>query len=227
MKKRITSILAAFTLVSALMTGCGGTAATNSAAVPEAEAVEEANGPEEEEGYYGPEDFVQAQSGKTEFTDYEDVIANLKDGQGYAYIQVYGYDGDVLAVSESVFLADHSASDAVFYAMQDGKPKSLGIIAGNGSAFPLRIEDGIIYAGDNHNYETYFMINSGGSPGIMAKAVVSDNIDGDGSFSGFLREDNNFDNDKDFTGGQEEFDALIADRESKPIMEFTIVGTQN
>ena len=249
MKKKIVSILVAFTVVSALMTGCGGTAAANGAAAPEAEAAGEAvpeeAAPEEaaeateeavseeaevpageEDGYYGPEDFVQEQSGKTEFTDYEDVIANLKDGQGYAYIQVYGYDGDVLAVSDSVFLADHSASDATLYAMQDGKPKSLGIVAGNGSAYPLRLADGIIYSGDNHNYETYFMTTSGGIPGIMAKDVVSDGIDGDGSFSGFLREDNTFDNDKDFTGGQEEFDALIKDRESKPIIEFTIVGAQ-
>ena len=231
------------------MTGCGGTAAANGAAAPEAEAagevVPEEAAPEEaaeateeavseeaevpageEDGYYGPEDFVQEQSGKTEFTDYEDVIANLKDGQGYAYIQVYGYDGDVLAVSDSVFLADHSAADATLYAMQDGKPKSLGIVAGNGSAYPLRLADGIIYSGDNHNYETYFMTTSGGIPGIMAKDVVYDGIDGDGSFGGFLREDNNFDNDKDFTGGQEEFDALIKDRESKPIIEFTIVGAQ-
>ena len=249
MKKKIVSILVAFTVVSAFMTGCGGTAAANGAAAPEAEAAGEAvpeeAAPEEaaeateeavseeaevpageEDGYYGPEDFVQEQSGKTEFTDYEDVIANLKDGQGYAYIQVYGYDGDVLAVSDSVFLADHSAADATLYAMQDGKPKSLGIVAGNGSAYPLRLADGIIYSGDNHNYETYFMNTSGGIPGIMAKDVVSDGINGDGSFSGFLREDNNFDNDKDFTGGQEEFDALIKDRESKPIIEFTIVGAQ-
>ena len=253
MKKRIVSILAAFTVVSALMTGCGGTAVANGVAASEAEAAEEAVteeakesaegepaeevkteeataeaevSAEEEEGYYGPEDFVQEQSGKTEFTDYEDVIANLKDGQGYAYIQVYGYDGDVLAVSDTVFLADHSAADAAFYAMQDGKPKSLGVVAGNGSSFPLRIADGIIYAGDNHNYETYFMNTSGGIPGIMAKDVVYDGIDGDGSFGGFLREDNTFGNDKDFTGGQEEFDALIKDRESKPIIEFTIVGAQ-
>ena len=254
MKKKIVSMLVAFTVVSALMTGCGGTAAANGAAAPEAaeeavteeaaeaaeeaapeeaaEATEEAVSEEaevpagEEDGYYGPEDFVQEQSGKTEFTDYEDVIANLKDGQGYAYIQVYGYDGDVLAVSDSVFLADHSAADATLYAMQDGKPKSLGIVAGNGSAYPLRIADGIIYSGDNHNYETYFMNTSGGIPGIMAKDVVYDGIDGDGSFGGFLREDNTFGNDKDFTGGQEEFDALIKDRESKPIIEFTIVGAQ-
>ena len=239
MKRKIISSILAMIMAGGLVTGCTGTGTVGNTASPAAETAEaseasmsaeeaEATGetPETEDGYDEPEDFVQEQSGKKEFADYDDVINNLKDGQGYALIKVYGYDGDVLAVSDSVFLADHSAADAAFYAMYNGKPKSLGIIAGNGSAFPLRIGDGIIYAGDNHNYESYFMGNAGGIPGIMAKDVVSDGIDGDGSFSGFLREDNNYDNDKDFTGGQAEFDALMAEKESKPVIEFTIVGDE-
>ena len=42
-------------------------------------------------------------------------------------------------------------------------------------------------------------------------------------FSGFTREKNTFEDVTDYTGGQEEFDKLIEERENKPIVEFTIV----
>ena len=191
------------------------------------EAAEGAEGEEfgEDEEYEGPSDFLQEQSGIIDFASFDEAISNLKDGQGYATIKVYGYDGDILAVSDSVFLADHSAADASLYAMVDGKAHFLGVVTGNGSAFPLRLgSDGIIYCGDNHTYESDFMNNSGGIPGIMIKDYVYDGIDNGGEFGGFLREENTFDNDKDFTGGQKEFDAMIAEREKQPILEFTLVG---
>ena len=237
MRKKIISSILSFTMVSALMAGCTGAGSAGNTAAPAAETAEAsetalteeeaaATGetPETEDGYEGPEDFLQDQSGKLEFKDFDEVISCLKDGQGYAYIKVYGYDGDVLAVAEQVFLADHSAPEASLYAMKDGKPHCMGLVTGNGSAYPLRLADGIIYGGDNHNYQTYFLSESAGFPGIMQKDLVYDGIDSDGKFGGFMRDDNVFDKDKDFTGGQEEFDALIAERESKPIIEFTIIG---
>ena len=237
MRKKIIASILSFTMVSALMAGCAGAGSAGNTAAPAAETAEAsetalteeeaaATGetPETEDGYEGPEDFLQDQSGKLEFKDFDEVISCLKDGQGYAYIKVYGYDGDVLAVAEQVFLADHSAPEASLYAMKDGKPHCMGLVTGNGSAYPLRLADGIIYGGDNHNYQTYFLSESAGFPGIMQKDLVYDGIDSDGKFGGFMRDDNVFDKDKDFTGGQEEFDALIAERESKPIIEFTIIG---
>jgi len=255
MKKNKIGTLIALTTVCAMLFGCGG-AGTTAADAPEkadqptaaaaAEGAEtesagtesaatESSGTNEvtqeeldqpEEEYNLPEDFVQDQSGKLEFKDFDEIISCLKDGQGYAYIKVYGYDGDVLAVAEQVFLADHSAPEASLYAMKDGKPHCMGMVVGNGSAYPLRLADGIIYGGDNHNYDTYFLSESAGFPGIMQKDAVYDGIDSDGKFGGFMRDENVFDKDKDFTGGQKEFDALIAERESKPVIEFTIIGEE-
>ena len=171
-------------------------------------------------GDYGPEDFLQEQSGKTSFESLDEVKAALKMGQGYAYIKLKGSDEDVLAVTDLVFEADHSAAEASLYRVSDGKVKHLGIVTGNGSAYPLRLSDGVIYAGDNHSYYTYFL--SGDNGALMYKDSVEDGINyGTNEFSGFLREDNSFDS-TDFTGGQEEFDTLLSEREKKPIIEFTV-----
>lgn len=175
-----------------------------------------------EDGYDGPADFVQEQSGKTEFKDFDDVIANLKQGQGYATINLYGYDGDILAVAETVFEADHSAPEASLYVDIGSGAKQLTLVSGNGSAYPLRIADGILYGGDNHNYESYFAYENEERVGVMAKDYVSDG-DGAGQYTGFLREDNTYDNDKEFTGGQKEFEDMLAKRDKCPVIEFTVV----
>ncbi len=167
---------------------------------------------------FGYEDFLQEQAGRTEFTDFDDIISCLTEGQGYAYIKVYGCDDDILAVSPLVFEADHSSNEMSLYRMQEGRPVQISSVYGNGSAYPLRLEDGIIYAGDNHTYETFFMSEDGG---LMYKDSIDDGVNsGSGEFTGFTREENVYEN-NDFTGGQEEFDRLIKERDSKPIIEFT------
>ena len=168
------------------------------------------------------EDFLQEQSGKTSFESYDEVIAALTSGQGYAYIKLDGSDEDVLAVTDLVFEADHSAYEISIYGKPEGQVKQLGLVSGNGSSYPLRLEDGVIYAGDNHNYETYFLSDQVGS--IMMKDYISDGVDsGTNEFTGFTREKNSLDEATDFTGGQEEFDKLITERDKKPVIEFTVV----
>ncbi len=175
----------------------------------------------EEDDYPFPEDFVQEQSGKLEFKDYDEIISCLKPGQGYAYVRVYGSNEDCLAVAELVFEADNTAGEASLYGMRDGKPVFMGVVTGNGSAYPVRIEDGIIYCGDNHRYESFFLTRDGG--GLMQKDYVEDGVNfGSDEFSGFLRETNDFDNTEDFTGGQEALDKLIEEREKKPAITFTM-----
>ncbi|MBQ4205675.1 MAG: F0F1 ATP synthase subunit gamma [Bacteroidales bacterium] len=58
----------------------------------------------------------------------------------------------------------------------------------------------------------------------LMKDYVDDGVnDGTGEFTGFLRESNDFDHDTDFTGSQKDFEAMLSDRESKPVIEFTVV----
>lgn len=169
-----------------------------------------------------PSDFLQEQAGTTSFDSYDDVIAALTKGQGYAYIKLIGSDEEVLAVTDLVFEADHSAYEASIYGMPGGKVTQLGSVFGNGSAYPLRVSDGILYSGDNHTYETYFLVE--GAEALMMKDSVSDGVNsGSNAFSGFTRETNSFDDTTDFAGGEKEFNQLISDRDNKPIIEFTVV----
>ncbi len=170
-----------------------------------------------------PSDFVQEQSGKTSFDSYDDVIAALTPGQGYAYIELKGSDEKLLAVTDLVFEADHTAYEASIYGILDGKVSQLSVVTGAGSSYPLRVEDGILYSGSNHSYETYFISAEYG--GLMMKDSISDGVDtGTNEFSGFTREENTFDAPTtDYTGSQEEFDKLLAERENKKAIEFTVV----
>ena len=168
------------------------------------------------------DDFVQEQSGKTSFDSYDDVIAALTSGQGYAYIKLMGSDEEILAVTDLVFEADKSAYEVSIYGKLNGEVKQLGTVTGNGSSYPLRLADGVLYAGGNHSYETYFLAEDTGA--LMMKDYITDGVDaGSNEFSGFTRETNSFDSDSDFTGGQEEFDKLLSEREEKPVIEFTVV----
>ena len=170
-----------------------------------------------------PADFLQEQSGIVSFATYDDVIAALQPGQGYAYIKLTGSDEEVLAVTDLVFEADHSAYEISVYAKPNGKVSQVGNVSGNGSAYPLRLEDGILYAGDNHSYETYFLSKEYVS--LMMKDYVSDGVNaGSNELTGFTREKNSFDDETtDFTGTQEDFENLLQERDKKPVIEFTIV----
>ncbi len=167
----------------------------------------------------GPMDFVQEQSGKLEFSDYDEIIGYLKPGQGYAILQI-GDDANVLAVAENVNKDDHTADSASCYVMKEEKPIEVGYVIANG--IPLRIKDGVVYGGDKDSYEANFLNPTG--DGIMAKAYVyRSDVDGKTEYGGFLRETNDFDHDQDFEGGEEEFNALIEERDQAPVIEFTIV----
>lgn len=248
-KKMICLILGAMVSVLA---GCAGTAgagapsaqpaaaeeAASEEVKPDAEVPAEETAPEQEaetaeetaseeepmdvDASDFPEDFVQNQSGVIDFADFDELISYLKPGQGYAYLKLDGSDSDALAVTETVFEADNTSSDISIYGMRDGRVRFLGAVSGNGSAFPVRYADGIVYGGDNHTVDSLFLVAE--DMIIMQKDYVADGInDGSNEFSGFTREEPVFDKDVDFTGGQKEFDALVADRDSKPAITFTVV----
>ncbi len=169
-----------------------------------------------------PSDFLQDETGILSFDSYDDVIAALSKGEGYAYIKLAGVDDEFLAITPLVFEADNSAYEVSIYGKFDGTITQLANIYGNGSAYPVRYEDGILYAGDNHTYETYFASKEYGS--VMPKDYISDGVaTGTDEITGFTREVNNFEDTTDYTGTLEDFQKLLEEREKKPIVEFTVV----
>lgn len=165
----------------------------------------------------GPTDFVQYQSGRMEFKDYDDVISCLTPGQGYTKVKLVGSDEEILALAEEPDAAGN-AKEVLFYTMKDGAPYQLGYVMGD----PVRLADGLAYGGNEQNYEVSFLTPDGDA--IMMKAAIyEDTSSGTATYGGFMRETNSFDSDKDFTGGADEFANLIKERDSKPAIEFTIV----
>jgi hypothetical protein len=187
---------------------------------PESDFPEGSGGPVGDEEYTGPSDFLQEQSGKTEFKDYDEIVSLLKSGQGYVYMKLKGSDDDILAITEKV-ADDGSASDASVYGKFEGKLQELTNVGGYGE-YPLRLDEGILYAGDADNYESYFISKEYGSI-MMKDYVMRGEDDGKVEYTGFLRPTNDFDHDKNFIGGEAEFEEMIKERDLKPIVEFTKV----
>lgn len=187
---------------------------------PKSDFPEGSDGPVGDEEYDGPSDFLQEQSGKTEFKDYDEIVSLLTSGQGYAYIKLKGSDDDILAITEKV-ADDGSASDASVYGKFEGKLQELTNVGGYGE-YPLRLDEGILYAGDADNYESYFISKEYGSI-MMKDYVMRGEDDGKVEYTGFLRPTNDFDHDKNFIGGEAEFEEMIKERDLKPVLEFTKV----
>ena len=227
MKKNIIALFSGIMVLT--LAGCGGSA--DAAAVdagPVEEASEEFEIPDEltdVDDSDSPADFLQLQSGVVRFKDYDEVISYLEPGQGYAYLQAYDSEDMALAIAENVSPEDKTAGQISVYGMRNGEPFFRGVVTGKDPGYPVRYADGIIYAGDDHLIDTVYMVVEDHDMSIMQKDFISDGkYDGSNGFHGFTRTGPVFDNDEDFTGGQEEFDAFTAEREKIPVVTFTIVG---
>lgn len=174
---------------------------------------------EDNDPYFdGPEDFLQNQSGKSFFESFDDAVSCLEKGQGYAILKD-NKGNEYLLVAEKV--TDGKAGEAAVYTMKDGQVKNIGNTMGGEDLTALRFEDGILYDGNRHVYGAYYI--DAAYPMCM-QAYVSDGSDYDnGEMTGFYRTECNYDSVVDFTGGQEEFDKLLAERDDKAVLEFTVV----
>ncbi len=167
--------------------------------------------------------FVEEVAGKTEFESYDEVISYLKKGQGYAYIQLKGYNGDVLALAENVYKdkGKNLAIDVALYGEVDGVVKNLGNVSSAGTAYPVAVQDGAIFACNHHSYEVYFVNPEG--DGLMMKDCIHEeyNENGNATYIGFTRETNSFDNDVEFTGGEAEYKKYWENYFAATLLDFT------
>lgn len=80
---------------------------------------------------------------------YEDLIGQLQSNNAYAYINVNGYDGELLAVAEFAFTLDEDHENAAIYANiygeKDGQVELIGEVATGDTAHPIACENGILY----------------------------------------------------------------------------------
>lgn len=99
------------------------------------------------------------------YGSYDEIISGLPEGAGYAYIKLNGYEGDILAVCSATYEDEgtNCSIDATLYAENNGKAELLASVQTGGTAYPVTVEDGILY----YNTRTQF-----------AQADVTKNEDG-------------------------------------------------
>lgn len=141
-----------------------------------------------------PNSFVEEAAGVTSFSSYEEVIENLKPGQGYAYINMNGYDGDLLAITDGLYdygEGKMASMDVVVYAKQDDKVVYVTGAYSSGTAYPISIsKEGYLMSGGNHEVAADSFAQDTGSVMMMFSVYETFDENGDATYGGFYREKN-------------------------------------
>ena len=178
--------------------------------------------PKEEETVM--DSFVEEAAGKTEFESYEEIISYLKKDQGYTKLKLKGYEGEVLAVTDYIYTDKQTNCSirASIYGKVGDVVKCLGNVDTNGTAYPLAIGEGALYACHSHLYQVYYVTPDG--DGLMLKDCIEEYAEQDTpTYIGFTRESNSFDDTVDFTGGEKEYEEYWKNYYAATPINFTVV----
>ena len=153
------------------------------------------------------------------FTD----IVDKSLGNGQAYANVTLDNTDVLLLSDDAFEFDGSAeavSAEVFY-YNEGTPAYAGFVRSGGSANPLMINDGKLYAA-GHHYVGKFTMTDGK---LVIAAEAFETFDADGSPAYHYDSDDGGDyTNLDQDSAKKAFDDLFAEYMEGEIIKFSIVN---
>ncbi|MGN0280196.1 MAG: hypothetical protein ACI4C4_12670 [Lachnospiraceae bacterium] len=180
-----------------------------------------------EQADYIPNSFVEEFAGKNTFESYDEVIGFLQPGQAYAYIEMYGYDGKVLLVTENTFVDGDGktvAMQAGAYALIEDEVWYVTAASSDGTARPLAVKDGILMEAEQHGVSGYFFVPEGDA--VMAKFSVYESFDAEGNveYGGFVRQTNSFDeSDETWISTEEEYQNCYEEYLSATPIEFTVV----
>lgn len=181
---------------------------------------------EDGEEFY-PNDFLQEKTGKDTFASFDEMIAQIEGDEAYAYVDLEGIDGQVLAITDGTYDnldGNLAAIAAYFYAQQeDGTVRNIGNAFSFGTAYPISCDGKKIYSGGNHSYEELAICPETQSLIVTKSIVQIYDEEGNDSYEGFYRESADFDaEDKDIDiKSEEEFFACFDDYLSSPVIGFT------
>lgn len=159
-------------------------------------------------------------SGCDTFTQIVDT--KLSDGMGYANEKIG--DEDVLLVSSGTYDnldGNMAAIDAAVFIYSDNAPLEAGKVCCGGTAYPLAVSDGFLYAAGNHWICKYTIKD--GSLAIVKRAVVVYDENGNESYyceASDGTEVNNYDTVKT----KEMFEALFDEMGNAKVIDFSTVG---
>lgn len=150
------------------------------------------------------------------------IVDKLENGQGYANV-VMG-DEDVLLVASGTFDGDGKpeAIDADIYKYTDGAPEYLGFVQCGGTAYPLGVKDGMLYAGGNHFIDRYTIA----ADSLVIEEEAWETYDSDGNATYYHRSDikdvGSDDNAK--VADDSAMNRLYDEYWNSEIIEFTVVN---
>ena len=159
-------------------------------------------------------------SGCDTFTQIVD--KKLTEGMGYANDRIG--NEDVLLVCTQTYdnLDGNMASiDAAVFMYRDGAPFEAGRVCSGGTAYPLAIKDGILYAGSNHWVCKYTIKDD--KLVIIEKAAVVYDENGEGTYYCETAEDGQTGPDG-AAKPQEKFDAMFDELFGADIVNFSVVA---
>lgn len=124
---------------------------------------------------------------------YDTIISQLPENGGYAYIQLDGYEGDILAITDLALPLEegkYEATSVYFYAQDGDKAVLIGDVNTGSTASPVKISaDGTLYAGSSHIYnEAKVRQDDDGNYRLYYAKYVAD-ADAAGAFTGFTAQD--------------------------------------
>lgn len=158
---------------------------------------------DEEWGDYPSNEF-ESRVGKTSFDSYDEIIGLLEGDEVYAYVDVMGYDGQVLLIADFSYEYEagvYATTDVTAYTMKNGVCTADTLVTSGGTATPLMIDDqGVILTASHSSVERYcYGENGTGIPAMMMlSSVYATEFDDNGDptqVSGFVRTVNSLVND--------------------------------
>ncbi len=156
------------------------------------------------------------------YASYDEIIAGLHAGAGYAYINLNGYEGDILATCSSTYEDNgvNCGTDAILYVENNGKAQLLASIQTGGTAYPVTVDGGILYYNTPRQYaeedvttdaQGRYLLND------VKYASVSYNDKGEASFEtkGAISQSD--------ISSEDDFHALYEESEGKTPVDFTVI----
>ena len=159
-------------------------------------------------------------SGCDTFTQIVD--AKLSEGMGYANEKI-GSEDVLLVCSQTYDNLDGNmaSTDAVVYMYKDGTPFEVGKVCSGGTAYPLAVKDGILYAGSNHWICKYTIKDD--KLVITEKAAVVYNENGEGAYYCESLEGEQI-SPEDAAGSEERFNSMFDELFNANIVNFSVVA---
>ena len=191
---------------------------------------------DEDMGDYPSNEFEE-RTGKTSFASYDEIIGLLEGDEAYALVNIMGYEGEVLLITEYTYddLLGHIATtECTPYTMKSsGKCTADSLLYSGGTATPVAMDSqGAVFTVTHTSVEkSCYGDNGTDDASLMVLAYVyADELDDNGTpktVSGFVRTKNSLvEDDSVFLEGNEVdiFDKLYAEYVKTEPISFTRVN---